>query len=170
MRAAIWTLWGLLTLTPGCSTDPCNGQPAICLSVRVVGNIAGLDQLSFAVDNPTRQMLRSPQTPGAVRLPAKIALVLPSTTRGSVDVKVVGLMREVGIAQGQGSIMPDGRSRIPLTIELTSGLNLQVNGTIGLIDSSATSDGARVITNGNISLSTVICGGNGYCVSGGIQP
>ena len=168
MRAAVWTLLGLLTW--GCSTDPCSDQPSICLSVRVVGSIAGLDQLSFGVDAPMRETLRSPDTPGPVALPAKIALVLPPSTRGLVNVKVVGLMREVGIAQGLGSVMVDGRSPIALTIELTPGLKLQVNGTIGVFAPGATSVGSRVLMNGNLSLSNMTCGGNGYCVSGGIQP
>jgi hypothetical protein len=108
-----------LTLVGGCSTaaDPCNGQPGACITARLVGAIALLDQVSVSVA-PLGETFVSPNPPAPFKLPKEIAVVLPPTARGTVMLAVDGLLN--GRAEGHGAatvvLPPNGLAHV--TIQL----------------------------------------------------
>ncbi len=96
MRAA--KIFAVLALAPalmtaGCGSAAavCDGKVGVCITMHVVGNATGLDQLSVSVDNPAPKTLTDPNPAKAFSLPIDLAVVLPPSTTGTVNFAVDGL-------------------------------------------------------------------------------
>src|SRR5439155_15652665 len=57
-------------------------------TAHLTGQVGGFDQLGITVDKPTSSTIRTPSSPGALKLPAVVAIVLPPGTGGDVDVRI----------------------------------------------------------------------------------
>jgi hypothetical protein len=78
--------------TSGCgSSSPCAGVSGACIGAHVKGNATNLQQLVIAIDQPTPETVLSPSAPAPIKLPARVALVLPAGTTGAVHVSIDGV-------------------------------------------------------------------------------
>jgi hypothetical protein len=109
----------VLLLLAGCGveSDPCDGKPAACVSVKAVGSFA-LDELDV-----TTRVLGGRRLMGQIaadfELPVKFALLLPGDTAGLIDVSLVGSLRHQPVAAGSGeTAIVNGRGS--LTIRMTA--------------------------------------------------
>lgn len=107
---------GLLLV--GCGeSDPCKGEPGVCLTARIDGTMRGLDQLSIAVDRPEPKEVATPTPPRAFQLPVKVAIVLPQGTTGVVRVAVTGMGGGVALGYDEEAIDLGRLRQVTFTLE-----------------------------------------------------
>lgn len=131
MRATLLVLFS--ALVAGCGAgNPCDGQSGVCATVRLSGNVVGLDQIAVSVDKPVQKRLVTPDPPAEIKLPAQVALVLPAGTGGTVQLSVDGLSRGTIIAHEDRTITLPASG--PIEIVLNTGTALDLTG--GVADMS----------------------------------
>ena len=109
--------WALLCLAAagcGSASNPCAGQPGICLAVEVRGNVPKLDVLDLAVTIlPSRTLTgQTSNLPGAITLPVQFAVLLPSdVSTAALQIEVVGARGGVPSAYGvaTANVPPSGQ-------------------------------------------------------------
>jgi hypothetical protein len=112
-------------LAAGCGgkASPCDGVAGVCIGAHISGNAVGLEQLAITIDQPTTQEQRSPATPSPIKLPAKIALLLPAGTQGAVNVSIDGLDRDgTAIARTARSVTIPASGRVEADFVLNAGV------------------------------------------------
>jgi hypothetical protein len=124
-------LWLLsAVLLAGCSggeSDPCFGQPAVCLAVEVTGTAPVLDAIDVAVSGGFGRFTgRAFGSPSDIRLPVKFAALLPSDTVGPLAVEAVGSRVGVPLAYGVASIIvpPSGQRVVVRVASLAADLGV----------------------------------------------
>jgi hypothetical protein len=108
-------------LVAGCGTaDPCDGLQGTCLSARIEGMPAQLDQLRVTVAGQPMPML-SPTSPAAFSLPVRLAVVLTTPApNASITVEGLTLGNVVGSSGAQMvTLNPGGRSSFTFTLAPT---------------------------------------------------
>ncbi len=167
-----WSLLGfaaLVACAAGCgasskATDPCDGQPGACIGLRVEGSVSPLDKLSIYVGAPVNASMVTPMS--TFTLPAKVALILPAGTTGSVAVSVDGLDKGVVKGQGGGTVILSALGRGQLTVTLTApGGDLGMPEDLSLrADSAAAPD--LFLDGDALACNLEACGGSGGPMNG----
>ena len=84
----------------GCdSSDPCAGRSGTCIALTVQGSATGLDALAVTVDQPTTKTQTTPMK--ALSLPVTVALHLPDSVSGTVNIDVAALAAGSLVAFGK---------------------------------------------------------------------
>jgi hypothetical protein len=127
----------------GCSStgaiDPCTDKSGVCVGVRVVGNATSLDQLVFTVDKPSATMQATPGTPAGFTLPAKVALLFPAGTSGTINIALDGMSAGQLVAHDDEAVtLPSsGRTQVTMTLNQGTALNDLAMPVDGAIDAAA---------------------------------
>lgn len=124
MRRSLAVL-ALLAVAAGCGgkSSPCDGVAGACIGVHLSGNAVGLEQLTISIDQPTMQAQRSPSTPSPIKLPARVALLLPAGAHGVVHVSIDGLDHGGNlVAQTAGIVTLPASGRIDADFVLNAGV------------------------------------------------
>ena len=121
MRVQVAALVALLAavVASGCSSDPCDGVAGSCISVRVEGSVAGLDQLRLSLDGVAAPML-TPTVPRSISLPVKLAVGLSATTTSPANLTIAGLKNSVVIAEDQHAVSFAAGQHVKFTFHLTA--------------------------------------------------
>jgi hypothetical protein len=109
----------------GCSAsapDPCAGQTAVCLGLRVEGDVGELDGIRIFVHDTAGLHSAQPTPPSApFSLPIQMPLLLPADVTGPIAVMVVGEHNGTDVAAGSSDAsVPPGEQLV--TVTLASGL------------------------------------------------
>ncbi len=141
MRAAIRLTVALYGLTAvGCSSsDPCADKSGLCLGLQVHGTPETLDQLQITVD-ALGETLSDPSAPASFHLPARVALLLPSSVGGqSINLAVAGLVGGQAVSQGTASVTLPSSGHVTISVTLSPGDGFDL-GTPSDLTSSPTVD------------------------------
>jgi hypothetical protein len=100
---------GLLLSCWGCSAaDPCDGLQGTCVSARVEGQPATVDQLRITVDGRPPAMLTPTPRGAPFSLPVRVALVFSAAPGASAAITVEGLV-------GGAAVGSSGKQMVPLS-------------------------------------------------------
>lgn len=105
------------------NTDPCSGISGVCIGLRISGTATGLDQLGVTLDNPAKTLL-TPDPAKAFKLPAKVALVLPAGTTGTVNISLDGFGGGVAKAHDAKAVTLPKSGRVVVEMTLDDGTAL----------------------------------------------
>jgi hypothetical protein len=125
VRAAILLAACAALAACGAASTPCDGQPAQCLNVTVESRVPAIDQLSFRVDKPKREIDVYPDVVGGPPLafPLQLALLFPAGTN-DINIVLLGFDHggQVGFAAQQVNFPPSGIGKLTFVVEpLASG-------------------------------------------------
>jgi hypothetical protein len=109
-------------LVAGCgSNDPCDGKPAACVAVKVLGSQL-LDQLDVTAGLAGGRQLVGRVAEMSFTPPVQFALLLPADTVGPVEVGLVGRQGGAEVASGSGqATVTEGRGALTVRLAPLSG-------------------------------------------------
>lgn len=123
MRIAIVSLVALGAV--GCARpSPCDGITGACIGAHISGSATGLRQLLISIDQPQPKTVQTPDPPAPISLPARVALVLPAGTTGSVHVAIDGLdANAMPVAHDDKTVVlpSSGRTDVDFTLDRMNG-------------------------------------------------
>ena len=117
MRATVAII--ILAAVSGCASDPCAGESGSCITAHINGNASGLAQLAITVDQPTPATQRTATS--QIKLPAVLAITLPSGTTGAVDVRIDGYTSSALVASDEHVVTLSASGRGSQTFTLNEG-------------------------------------------------
>ncbi len=114
-----WIIAATLVMV-GCApaSDPCAGQPGVCIALDVHGPFVDLDELNGVIAVPGGVELRGRETIGGpIRLPVRFAALLPNSLAGSVTVQLWGMSGGATVAYGEATTdIPPTHQRLSIVL------------------------------------------------------